>query len=639
MLALIAEEKRTRTGVGPVTTEPIEQVHLEETSNIELAHTVDKAVEKTQPRTSTRLAVKKANVHYTSGDTVSAGKVSTSVMSTIPDHQVGYAFAVLLTQEMKGSGLDRMSLNKGLKLCGDEAVKAAVSEMVQLFETKKCMKPIHRSSLSHKKLRKIIQSSMFFKAKFDASGSFEKLKARLVAWGNLQDRDDYPDRHAPTVAMPSLKMMLSLAARENRKGAVFDIGGAFLCCEMTGEEVIIEVDATLAAIVAKHLPHLETFLDSRGKLLCTLDKALYGLVQSAKLWYDKLIGVLETFGYVRSSIDPCVLNKMCDGVQCTLLIHVDDILALCSRESVLTDLYTALLGVFEQVSSKTGDSLSYLGMVLEFGDHRVTITMGGYVDVMLSDFGDVAEVTTPALGDLFEIYSDSPDLEADELKFFHTSVAKLLYYTMRVKVAIGTAVSFLCTRVTCATKQDQRKLLRVMGYVKRTRHTGIVLLGSGDLVLKGYIDAGFGSHADGKSHTGLVIMLGDACVEFKSSKQKIVTEDSTEAELVGASDRMPNVMYCYEFLCAQGYDMPLPILMQDNQAAIHWMTMGSGLSRNKHLRVRKFGIKELIDNQELVVEYCPTGVMSADLLTKSLQGNLFRMHLKTIDNVESIAVK
>ena len=56
---------------------------------------------------------------------------------------------------------------------------------------------------------------MFFKAKFDASGRFEKLKARLVAWGNLQDRDDYPDRHAPTVSMPSLKMMLTMAAREN----------------------------------------------------------------------------------------------------------------------------------------------------------------------------------------------------------------------------------------------------------------------------------------------------------------------------------------------------------------------------------------------------------------------------------------
>ena len=79
----------------------------------------------------------------------------------------------------------------------------------------------------------------------------------------------------------------------------------------------------------------------------------------------------------------------------------------------------------------------------------------------------------------------------------------------------------------CYTQQDLKKLQRVMGYVLHTRHTGIVLLGTGDLEIKGYVDAGFGSHADGKSHTGLVIMIGAACVEFKSSKQKIVTKDST----------------------------------------------------------------------------------------------------------------
>ena len=474
---------------------------------------------------------------------------------------------------------------------------------------------------------------MFFKAKFDASGSFEKLKARLVAWGNLQDRDDYPDRHAPTVSMPSLKMMLTMAARENRKAAVYDIGGAFLCCEMTGEEVIIEVDATLSAIISRHLPKLEMFLDSRGKLLCTLDKALYGLVQSAKLWYDKLIGVLETMGYVRNPIDPCVLNKMCDGVQCTLLIHVDDILALCVNQVVLDDLHKALLGVFEEVSYKTGNKLSYLGMVLEFEDCRTTVTMGGYVDVMLGDFGEVKEYTSPALGDVFEINAGSPDLEAAEAKFFHTNVAKLLYYTMRCKVAIGTAVSFLCTRVKCATQQDLKKLQRVMGYVLHTRHTGIVLLGTGDLEIKGYVDAGFGSHADGKSHTGLVIMIGTACVEFKSSKQKIVTKDSTEAELVGASDRVANIMYCQEFMVEQGYVMPCPKLMQDNQSAIHWMTYGSGFSRNKHLRVRKFGIKELLDNQELLLVYTPTGEMKADILTKALQGTLFSKHLVSVDNV------
>ena len=626
MLRLIAEENLYRSGLngGPAAIlDPL--MNREGPGTIDsIADTVNRAVtHEPVVRKSGRLAARRAAL-CTWKDTISSKNAA-------------YVFTTMLTQDMKGAGLDRMSLNKGLKLCGDQAVSAAVDEMVQLFQTKLALRPVLRQDISKKSLRKIIKSSMFFKAKFDASGNFEKLKARLVAWGNLQDRSDYPDRAAPTVGMQNLRSCLVIAAREGRNARVYDIGGAFLTCEMTGEDIVIEVDPILSAIISKKLPHLVPYLSNNGKIYCTLDKALYGLVQSAKLWYDKLIGVLESMGYVRNPVDPCVLNKTVSSVQCTLLIHVDDILALSVSNDMLDDLEAGLIKAFDEVKIKVavkGEKLSYLGMELCFDDLRITITMGGYVEVMLKEFGEVKCYNSPAVGNVFEINEKSPVLEAAALKVFHTNVAKLLYYTMRVKVAISTVVSFLCTRVTCATEQDMWKLRRAMGYVKYTGDTGIVLLGTGDLVVRGFVDAAFGSHADGKSHTGLVIMLGDACVEAKSSKQKICTKDSTEAELVAASDKVPNIVRCHDFLVEQGVKLPTPLLMQDNQSAIHMMTYGSGQSRSKHLRVRKFGIKELLDDKSLRVAYAPTGVMKADILTKALQGNLFRFHLNAIDNVE-----
>ena len=52
-----------------------------------------------------------------------------------------------------------------------------------------------------------------------------------------------------------------------------------------------------------------------------------------------------------------------------------------------------------------------------------------------------------------------------------------------------------------------------------------------------YIDAAFGSHIDGKSHTGAtMICLGNTSLIEISQKQGIVTKDSTEAELVALSD-------------------------------------------------------------------------------------------------------
>jgi hypothetical protein len=49
---------------------------------------------------------------------------------------------------------------------------------------------------------------MFIKEKFDAGGSFEKRKARLVAGGNQQDKSLYDDLAAPTISTSSVFTVL-----------------------------------------------------------------------------------------------------------------------------------------------------------------------------------------------------------------------------------------------------------------------------------------------------------------------------------------------------------------------------------------------------------------------------------------------
>lgn len=110
-----------------------------------------------------------------------------------------------------------------------------------------------------------------------------------------------------------------------------------------------------------------------------------------------------------------------------------------------------------------------------------------------------------------------------------------------------------------------------------------------------YVDAAFGCHSNGKSHTGLVIMFGGANVLSKSSKQKIVTKDSAESELVGLSDMMMPVMQCADFLKDQGLRDIVPIIMQDNMSPITLVTKGGGKYRNKHLNVRQALVKERVD--------------------------------------------
>jgi hypothetical protein len=122
------------------------------------------------------------------------------------------------------------------------------------------------------------------------------------------------------------------------------------------------------------------------------------------------------------------------------------------------------------------------------------------------------------------------------------------------------------------------------------------------------------------------VKLGDGTVYARSTKQKIMTKDSTEAEMVGASDEVRKVICCNDFMVAQGHAMDTPVLMQDNKSAIRMMCAGVGKDRSKHLRVRKFLMKSLWEEGEIGVDYAPSGMMCADLLAKPSQGALYRAH-------------
>ena len=176
-----------------------------------------------------------------------------------------------------------------------------------------------------------------------------------------------------------------------------------------------------------------------------------------------------------------------------------------------------------------------------------------------------------------------------------------------------------------STQQDYEKLIRVLKYLYGTQKWGIILEGTDDLLnLKIFIDASYGVHADGKSHTGLVLMMGRGVIICKSVKQKINTKSSTEAELVALSDSISMAIWCRNFLEEQGYDMPPASVFQDNQSTIAMVRAGKPTSdRTRHVNIRFFFVADREKAGEIAIEYLPTKEMLADALTKPLQGELF----------------
>ena len=526
------------------------------------------------------------------------------------------------------------SVKKGLQEHGADAYKAIVAELKQLLQEKKALVPVLRSDLSARQLKRVIRSLMFLKTKFDGLGRFEKIKARLVANGKQQDRSLYPDTYSPTVALQSVLMCLTVAAKENRKVCAIDIGGAYLNAERVceeGEEIIMELEPVLVNILKKIQPEVEPFIDEKGRVLVKLNKAMYGTLDAAKIWYEKLTGVLRDMGFVPNKVDPCVMNKTIKGKQCTILVYVDDLLVTCVEEEAISEVIQQLEDAFEgDVKKNLDKDLSYLGMHLKIERGRITISMASYLKGLLDELVVTGTVTTPATVNLFMVNKGSPKLSPIQAKKFHTVVAKLLYLAKRARVDVLLAVAFLSTRVKSPTMEDQTKLERLLKYLNGTKSQVFVLQPSGDVAVGGYIDASFGCHSDGKSHSGLVVTLYGCIVLCMSSKQKIVTRDSTEAELVALSDKLMNVVQCFDFMRHQGVNCDIPQIYQDNTSTITLVTKGGGKYRTKYMRVRQGFVQERYAAGEVAIVYMPTGRMLADALTKALQGAVFRFLTRRI---------
>ena len=334
--------------------------------------------------------------------------------------------------------------------------------------------------------------------------------------------------------------------------------------------------------------------------------------------------MLTRLGFVANELDTCVMNKTIKGNQLTVVIFVDDILATSKDGESLTWLIDALAKEFDHVKGGIQTDFSYLGMHVKnkTADRVVEVSMEGYEDELLKYAKVTGVRKTPATTNLF-VTGTTKLLDPAALAHFHTLVAKLLYLSLRTRPMICVAVSYLTTRVTCGNEDDKRKLDRVLMYINGTKASVLTLCCTGPLRVSAHIDVAFGSHEDGKSQTGVVHKVGEATVLAKSQKQKMVSKDSTEAELVGLTDRVDGVLRLDEFMRKQGHNMDLPEIYQDNQSTICLVTKGGGKYRNVHLRVRQRRLMEKIANKELIVSYMPTGNMIADVLTKPLQGLLF----------------
>ena len=246
---------------------------------------------------------------------------------------------------------------------------------------------------------------------------------------------------------------------------------------------------------------------------------------------------------------------------------------------------------------------------------------------------------------LFEIDPNSLRLNEARSEIFHSIGAKQLYVLHRGRLDVQLPIAFLCTRVSKSTEQDWSKLKRVLKFLKGTLDNCITLGADDITVMQTWVDASNAVHNDMKSHISGTVSFGRESIMSKSSKQKLNTKSSTEAELVGASDYLPYAIWAKKFLEQQGYDIRENLFHQDNKSTIQFEKNGrkSCGPNSRHIDIRYFWIKNRLELDGFNVVYCPTEQMLADFFTKPLQGTLFRKlravvmghaHVRTLLSIE-----
>ncbi len=535
--------------------------------------------------------------------------------------------------------MTQYSVRKGLKVFGKEGATAVITEMRQLDE-RGVIKPKKASLLTREEKRRALMYLMFLKKK-----RCGRIKGRGCADGRKQrvyKRKE--ETSAPTVAIESVMISCAIDAYERRFVATADVPGAFMHADMD-EVLYMRIDGPLAKLLVEVNPErYKDFLEYEGDtevIYVLLEKALYGTLQAALLFWRDLSGKLLKWGFTLNSYDNCVANKIIDGYQCTVLWHVDDIKISHVNPKVVEMILSLLneeYGKEAPLVVTRGEVHEYLGMTLDFSvPGKCRVGMDGYVEEVVEEYlsGDQTPASTPAALHLFEVNENQEKLGPQEAAIFHQVTAKLLFLCKRARPDIQTAVAFLTTRVKGPDKDDQKKLQRVLSYLSGTKGLTLTLEATDLSIAKWWVDGSYAVHNDMRSHTGGTMSLGKGSIYSTSIRQKLNTKSSTETELVAVADVMPQVLWTGYFLKEQGYGVGKSTIYQDNKSAILLEENGRSSSgkRTRHLNIRYFFVTDRISSNEIQVEYCPTGEMRGDFFTKPLQGSLFQKFCKEILNL------
>ncbi|GJR73412.1 putative ribonuclease H-like domain-containing protein, partial [Tanacetum coccineum] len=253
-----------------------------------------------------------------------------------------------------------------------------------------------------------------YRNKKDERGIIVRNKARLVAQGYTQEEGiNYDEVFAPVAKIEAIRLFLAYASFMGFIVYQMDVKSAFLYGTIEEEVYVCQP------------PSFEDpqFPDKVYKV----EKALYGLHQAPRAWYETLSTYLLENGFRRGTIDKTLFIKKDKGGILLVQVYVDDIIFGSTKKSLCTEFESLMHKKF--LMSSMGQLTFFLGLQVMQRDDGIFISQDKYVADILKKFDFVTVKTASTLIETNKALLKDEEAKDVDVHLYKSMIRSLMYLT------------------------------------------------------------------------------------------------------------------------------------------------------------------------------------------------------------------
>nr|GEV64771.1 uncharacterized mitochondrial protein AtMg00810-like [Tanacetum cinerariifolium] len=297
-----------------------------------------------------------------------------------------------------------------------------------------------------------------------------------------------------------------------------------------------------------------------------LKKALYGLIQAPRAWYDELFNFLVSKGFSKGSINPTLFITKHRGDILLVQIYVDDIIFGSTNPKLSKQFEKLMNNKFEM--SMMGELKFFLGIQIHQSPRGILINQAKYAQEILKKHGITSCDSVGIPMATRHLDADLSGTPVDQTKY-RSLVGALMYLTAS-RPDIVHATCYCARYQAKPTEKHLTAVKRIFRYLKDTINMGLWYSKDTGFELTAFSNSDHAGCFDLRKSTsgGIQFLGGDKLVSWLSKKQDCTSMSSAEAEYVSLSMCCAQVLWMRTQLTYYGFHFDKIPMYCDSKAAI-----------------------------------------------------------------------